>query len=203
MKFLFFNLIVALGLAGCRQNEPVKARDRALINFFSMQVNRQLWKPYKSPIDSCRGSTFGATQSELQYTSGRVVPFYTFYASRDPNGRDGANSENMLRMRVMNVTEPGIYLLEGTYREDFDSYIMFQIQQPAGGLKRYVNNLARRPFVVYVQEFIAPVKGTSSNGLKGSFAGVIYNEVNPSDSLVIEKGDFTFGIVNYPDNCGL
>ena len=192
-------LLLTFGLAGCKQSEPVKAR--IPINFFSMQVNGQPWKPYQNPTDSCMGSTFGATQSELQYASGKVVPFYTFSAYRDPSGQANAYSENLFVIRVMNVTEPGIYLLDGTYKEDFDSHIMFQMQRPTGGLKRYVNNPTRRPFVVYVQELL-PIKDSPTKGVRGSFAGVLYNESNQSDSLVIEKGNFTFALVNYPDNCG-
>ena len=179
-------------LLSCKQEAP---KAKVSINTFSMQVNGEKWTPFQDKNDPC-SSTYIGTYSTLS----EIIPFYTVYAYRDPQGRADADSENLLRMRVMNVTRPGTYLLNGTYKEDFDSYLMFQMQKP--NFRRYVNDPARSPFVVNVQEFI-PIKGSPTKGIKGSFSGILYNEKDPSDSLIIEKGTFVFNVVNSSRHCGL
>ena len=181
-------------LSGCKEEE---AKARVSINSFSMEVNGQLWMPFQSKDDPC-ASTYGGHSSDLG-----EIPIYTIYAYRDPAGIDDATSDNLLRIRIMNVTKPGAYPLDGTYKEDFESYFIFAVQQPAGNAKRYVNDPGRSPFVINVQELI-PIKYSPTKGIKGSFSGILYNEADPSDSLTIENGKFTFNIVNvnYDRHCG-
>jgi hypothetical protein len=182
-------------LVSCKQEAP---KAKASINTFSMRVNDQQWTPFQQKDDPC-SSTYSGSYATISMMSGEIIPFYTVRAYRDPQGKADADSENLLRMRVMNVTRPSTYLLDGTYKEDFDSYLMFQMQKP--NFRRYVNDPARSPFVVNVQEFI-PIKGSPTKGIKGSFSGILYNEKDPSDVLVIEKGTFVFGVVNFGDHCG-
>lgn len=187
-------IVVSL-LTSCKKEEPPKAK--VPVNNFSMQVNGQEWKPFQSEENPCYST----------YTSGYAhlgeIPLITFYAYRDLKGRADADSQNLLRMRVMNVTEPGIYLLDGTYKEDFDSYVIFQMQQADGEPRRYINMPKRYPFVVNVDE-IAPKKGYTIPGTKGTFAGVLYNEADPSDSLVIKRGKFAFDVLTagFQYHCG-
>ena len=195
---LTYTLLLALNwTVGCKQTEPVKAR--VPVNYFSMQVNGQLWTPYQDSTDPCN-STYSGNYSELQYASGVVIPFYLFLAYRDPGGQTGVDSDNYLRIQAMNVTKPGLYLLDGTYKENFDSYLTFNVKQVAGKSKRYVNNPNRRPFEINVEE-ITYRENASIPSIKGSFEGVAYNEIDVFDSLIIEKGKFNFKYMgNY--HCG-
>lgn len=192
--FIYSTFFVVSLLIGCKQEEP---KARVPINSFSMEVNGQLWTPFQSKDDPCT-STYGGHSADLG-----EIPIYTIYAYRDPAGIDDATSDNLLRIRIMNVTKPGAYPLDGTYKEDFESYFIFAVQQPAGNAKRYVNDPGRSPFVINVQELI-PIKYSSTKGIKGFFSGILYNEADPSDSLTIEKGEFTFNIVNVNNDvhCG-
>ncbi len=174
--------LLVLLLISCKHEEP---KARVPINFFSMQIDGQLWTPFQSKEDICV-STYHCSFAHYGNS-----PLYTIYAYRDPTGRADAYSENLLRLRVMNVTEPGTYPLDGSYKEDFDSYIIFQIQQPTGNPKRYVNDHFRSPFIIQVNEIFQP-EGSAIPGIKGSFSGTLYNEDDLLDSLVIENGDFTF-----------
>ncbi len=166
------------------------------LNSFSMQVNGEVWEPFQEEDNPCY-STFAGTFGHYG-----EMPMYTIYAYRDPAGIAEWLSENMLRMRVMNVTEPGTYLLDGTYKEDFDSYFMFQTREDLENHNRYVNDPGRSAFVVIVKEFI-PGRYSSTKGIKGSFSGILYNEVDLLDSLIIEKGEFTFAFVGagYDNHC--
>jgi hypothetical protein len=195
-KYLFYSTLIFFSfLTSCKREEPEKAR--VPVNSFSMLVNGEKWMPFQDKHDPCTST----------YTSGYghygEKPMYTFYAYRDPAGTTDAYSENLLRMRVMNVTQPGTYLLDGTYKEDFDSYIMFQIQRPQGNVSRYVNDPDKSPFTVTVDE-ITFLEWATIPGAKGSFSGIIYNEADPSDSLTIEKGKFAFDIMggDFKHHCG-
>jgi hypothetical protein len=126
---------------------------------------------------------------------------YTFYAYRDPKGIDDGYSENLLRIQIMNVTGPGTYFLDGSYKEDFDSYILFKAQLPGNDPKLYINDPLRSQFQVKIDQQI-PIKDSPSKGVIGSFWGTLYDEDNPADSLVIENGKFIFRVVNYHDHCG-
>lgn len=195
VKFTYSSLIIVSLLMGCKHEEP---KIRAAINSFSMQVNGQLWTPFQSKDDPCT-STYSGSYADLG-----DIPFYTIYAYRDPAGRADAYSDNLLRMQVMNVTEPGVYQLNGTYKEDFDSYFLFVVQQPAGNATFYVNDPSRSPFIVNVAE-IPTRKLATIPGIKGFFSGILYNEADPSDSLIIEKGKFAFDTMSASDkyHCGL
>jgi hypothetical protein len=186
-KHLLLNSVwVALFcLVSCKQEAP---KAKVAINTFSMRVNGQEWTPFQDKNDPC-SSTYSGSYATNLMRSGEIIPFYTIYAYRDPQGKADAYSENLLRMRVMNVTKPGTYLLDGTYKEDFDSYIIFQLPQG-----RYVNDPRRKPFIIRVDQ-ITTRKGATIPGIKGSFEGILYNENNPLDSLFIEKGAFAFDIM--------
>lgn len=190
----FYSLLLAVFvLLGCEEEER-KPRTVPL-NSFSMDVNGKDWKPYEEEGNPCY-STFSGT------VNGGSPPRYTFYAYRDPAGIAEWWSENMLRMQLREVPEPGPYLLDGTYKEDFDSYFMFQTREDLENHNRYVNDPERSDFAVTVQEFI-PGRYSSTKGIKGSFSGILYNEADPLDSLVIENGEFTFGFigVGYDGHC--
>ena len=194
-------LALSFGCAKRTEEPPPEPEAKKPVNSFSMRVDGQEWKPYQVPDEPCN-STFMAMTGEWRGVD--VVPFYEIYAYRDSNGRHDAYSENMLRLVVMNTTKPGTYVIDGTHKSHFDSYVVFSQQQTMGGYNLYVNNPARKPFVVDIDEFL-PINGSSTKGMKGTFSGVLYNEDNPADSLVISEGRFTFGIVNagYDRQCGL
>ncbi len=182
--------LLFLMLTGCKGDEP-KAKVRT--NTFSMSINGKQWLPYQDPDNPCYSTFIGSI-------AGPGV--YRISAYRDPSGAAEWWSENLLRMQVLNVTEPGIYFLEGTYKEDFDSYFMFQIRPTMDNYSRYVNDPTRGDFVVHVHEFL-PARLIPSKGLRGSFYGILYNEDNPLDSLIIENGEFTFDYIGagYERHC--
>jgi hypothetical protein len=184
-KYLFSGLFWAILvlLTGCKSKEREEPKPPVVMNSFSMRVNDQEWKPFQSKEDPCSSTYAGLASGSNEN------PFYVIFAHRDPTGRADAYSENLLRLQVMNVTKPGTYLLDGTYKENFDSYIIFVTQRPKHA--RYVNMPSRWPFVVNVTA-ITNWKKLVIPGIKGSFSGVLYNEADPSDSLVIEKGEFNF-----------
>ena len=189
-------------LWSCKQQEEQPEAKKPVASF-SMLVNGKEWKPYQNPKDPC-SSTFYAATGMLGWM-GEELPFYTVHAYCDLSGRGDAHSENLLRMQVMNTIAPGIYILDGSYKKDlFDSYIIFQTRKSTGDVKRYINDPKRKAFTVTIEAFL-PVKGLSYKGIKGTFEGVVYNEDTPSDSLIIDKGNFTFGIVNggFEQQCGV
>jgi hypothetical protein len=97
----------------------------------------------------------------------------------------------------MGLDKAGRYPVTGSYRGEFTSYAVFNLNSPGSAPKRYVNRAEGDSFVVTVREILEPVRGGVINGIRGSFAGTLYNEADPRDSVTIDQGDFTLKKVNW------
>ncbi|EMR01065.1 hypothetical protein ADICEAN_03813 [Cesiribacter andamanensis AMV16] len=166
------------------------------VNSLSMEINGQAWKPYER--DPCT-STFMCSWTGVSGPGDIDMDLYTISAFKDTKGRADYRSENQLRIQLTDVEAPGVYLTTGSYKSDFDSYAIF-IDRTAGDApesgKRYVNKTVENSFYVQVEE-ILPREGVSPNGIRGTFYGTLYNEEDPSDYILIQKGEFTFQILDF------
>lgn len=181
---ILYGLIVLLCVVtGCREQttEPKQA-----VNFFSMSVNGQTWKPSQSAQDPCFGTFW------MQYGSAGGTPRYLFLAYYDSLGRADFRSQDVLIMQVMGITKPGTYSLTGTWKSNFESYTIFRRQLPNGQSRRYVNDPARGSFTVTVSEWYIRPSSVIIPSLRGTFSGTLYAEENPSDSVVIRRGGMAF-----------
>ncbi|MEZ0483381.1 DUF5025 domain-containing protein [Fibrella aquatica] len=177
-------LALLSGIVGCHTDRDSPTAIPIPANSFSMQINGRDWKPYQNSTDPCY-STFKMQASALNH-----IPFYRFYAWRDSIGRADTRSQDALTIQIMNVTEPGAYPLNGTWKAHFESYVTLNMKQASGANKRYINSPDRTPFVVTVRELITDIPFVP--GLIGSFAGTLYAEDDSNDSLVINQAAFAF-----------
>ena len=189
-------------LVGCQpQKDSPKVKVR--MNWFSMQVNGQDWIPGVAPNDPCSGA-FGSSYTDVTCNDGRgTIPVYFFRAFRDPNkDYDYTTTESFANFEFAGAKEPGIYSLEGSRKQEFTSNFMFGLKQPSTGKrKRYINDPSRKPFIVNVKAIYRDHSKVIP-GIEGSFSGVLYNEENPSDSLIITKGEFMFKrVASTTGNC--
>ena len=121
----------------------------------------------------------------------------TFYASNAPREQRG----NFIEIRVMDVSKTGVYTLDGNRSDYFSSNAFFGLRlRPDEEPTVYANDPRRRPFVVSIEE-IKFEPYSAIPGMKGRFAGVLYNEQNPTDSIVITDGVFRFKKLG-ADHCG-
>ena len=177
---------VLLLLLSCKK-ENVKKEERIPLNSFSMDVNGQLWQPSIPGGDKCK-STFYCREGAFSGGIEGHRPFYEIYAFQDPQAIDDYRAKNHLRIQITDVTKTGLYELKNSYK-DYFNYILFITNE--GNQKLYINKKNQVSFVVNIDEFIT-TKSLGFTGIKGSFRGVLYNEDNPLDSLVIENGKFKF-----------
>ena len=192
--FAFCGLLIVGGIISSCQEDDARP-SRIPVNLFSMTVDGEIWVPFQSKEDTCSSTYLGS------YGFLGKSPMCTIYAYKDPEGIANHQSDSFLRTRIMNVVDTGTYFLDGSYENDFDSYFLFVTQQPDGVGKRYVNSPIRNRFQVHVKE-LDPIEGSTSRSFNGSFEGVLYNEKDSNDSLVISRGQFRFGSVNSTDHCG-
>lgn len=172
------------------------------MNWFAMQVNGQDWIPDVDPNDPCSGA-FGSSYTDVRYTDDRgTVPVYFFRAFRDPNkDYNYTSTESFANFEFSGGKEPGTYLVNGSYKNDFTSHFLFsQKMSGTDKRKRYINDPSRKPFVVQVEAIYRDYSKVIP-GIRGSFSGALYNEDNPKDSLVITKGKFDFKRVAASENC--
>jgi hypothetical protein len=190
---LFLSLWQAM--ASCRKQERPEPPHLPRHNTFSMILNGAAWQPSQIGPDTC-ARTYKAEWAEVTTTRGNM-PYYTISAYRDPQATATTNSENAFKLRFTEALGVGVYSVAGSYQRDFESYALFTSKGPGGVVRRYVNQQVNSAFRVEVTEFIPlPVPGVSARGVKGTFYGTLYNETNPSDSLIISRGAFTFRLLN-------
>ena len=184
-------IVVSLLLFGlsCRQSETITEQKAEVLNAFDMFVNNQAWQPSKLGEDDCM-QTFQAAWSTLGSS-----PFFTAWAYKDAKGVTTNQSQNAFQLQIIDVQRVGQYRITGSYKTDFAAYVLFRINKPDGTSIRYVND-DKGSFTVVVSDFL-PSTSPFRPGIKGSFSGTLYNETNPLDSLVIQKGSFSFRKLNW------
>jgi len=181
-------LILALG---CNKKDKLK-EDLKPLNSFSMYLNDQFWQPSLIDNDSCF-STFHCDYSEIG-----EMPFYTIIAYKDSQSRANTLSENMIRIQIMNVNSTGLFNISDPFG-DFNSYAMFVINE-SGNQKIYQNSATKISSEIIIEEML-PIDGSILTGIRGSFSGILYNNVNPNDSIVIDNCKFTFKKINWANFC--
>lgn len=182
LRLLLFPVLGLLIVSfGCRKSEHNKTSSKP-VSVFSMKVNGQLWEPSSSADDPCY-STYRCMWSAVD-----EIPYYTIDASR------GVESENIFRFQVMGVTHPGVYNIDGSYKEDFTSYAYF-ITNKNEAHKMYANNMTDPSTQVTIEEII-PQDHLSVPGIIGSFSGVLYNVDDKQDSIIIDDCRFVFRKTN-------
>ncbi len=193
-----------VGLPGCRPEEPARPQQKPQpINAFSMYLDGRYWEPSGIGADPCQRTFNGAWSAITR--NGQQQSYYTVVAYRDRASVTSWQSENALEFQIAGVEKAGQYPVTGSYREEFTSYAVFNVNSPGSAPKRYVNKSRGSHFVVTVSEILTPVQGGVVQGIEGSFAGTLYNEADPQDSLTISRGAFTLKKVNWYnfDQCAL
>ena len=184
-----------LAVASCRKKDQPEPPSLPRHNSFAMHLNGVAWQPSQIGADTC-ARTYKAHWAEVSSSRGRL-PYYTISAYRDPRAAATPKSENAFTLQFTEVLATGVYFLAGSYQRDFESYAVFMVNRPDGTFRRYINKDVNPNFRVEVTEFIPlPVPGVSAKGVKGTFHGTLYNETNPSDSLTISRGSFTFMLLD-------
>jgi hypothetical protein len=190
MKIRLLGLGILFFVVGCNLVD-VLDRDSKSSNSFSMSINGQLWQPSLIDNDaSC--PTF-----ECEYTLLNDNPFYTIIAYKDSQSRTDFESENIFRIQIMNVDKIGVYNTSDTYG-DFNSYAKFEINE-SGIQKIYENSTTKINSFVRIDEML-PI-ASSIDGIRGSFSGILYNNENLKDSIVIDNCTFTFKKLNCGNFC--
>ncbi len=183
-------------LPGCRNEEAAKPQPKPQpVNAFSMYLNGRYWEPSPVGNDPC-GRTFNGAWSAVGRKD-EQIPYYTVVAYRDPRSLTSAQSENALRIQIMDVQKPGRYPIADPYGENFTSHAVLGVNAPDGTYKRYVNKAGSDAFVVEISELLDPLTDMPVKGIKGTFSGTLYNAANPQDSVVITRGAFTLKKINW------
>jgi hypothetical protein len=191
LKFKLLGLGLLIFALGCNKENELK-QDSKPLNTFSMNLNDQSWEPSIINHDSCF-STFQCEWSAID-----EIPFYRIIAYRDSQSRTNEESENIFRVQIMNVNRTGEYYITDSIG-DFTSYAMF-IFNESGNQKIYENSDTKISSVVKIEEFI-PIEGSILEGIRGTFSGILYNRVNPNDSIIIDNCNFTFKKINWANFC--
>jgi hypothetical protein len=121
-------------------------------------------------------------------------PLYKISAYKDPNSTANLSSENIFEVQILNVSEVGTYIIDGTFEEHFGAYARFTTNE-AGVKKVYQNKENDDSFVVNIAKFY-PTEYSELIGISGSFEGTLYNLENPTETINIKNGEFDLRKIN-------
>ena len=164
----------------CETENPTEL-ETPPVNFFSMSVNRGEWIP-RQRSTTCEDVFYSLPGAFIGPEGYR--PFYDIVAFGQTNGHDAH-----FEVQVTNVVKTGVYLLDKTYRE-YHNYATLLVYE-GSQRKKYVSQIKRVPFTFTVDKFLAK-RSPVFQGIEGTFGGVLYNEENPLDSLLIDRGIYRF-----------
>ena len=182
-------LIFALG---CSEKIEIKQESK-ILNSFSMNINDQIWQPSVIGNDSCSV----ALRCEMSTIHGDKN-FYTITMYKDSKSRTDLESENIFYLQIMDVNGAGSYPISDPFG-DFKSYARF-VKNESGNKRIYDNSTTNVSSMVKIEELM-PTKGSALIGIKGSFSGILYNRVNPKDSIVIDNCIFSLKKLNWNNFC--
>jgi hypothetical protein len=183
------SFIFSVALSGCSKDEDGTKNP---INEFSMSLDGRTWKP--SVLGDCQ-SSFYAAVTYFTYKTGETSSSYLMKANRYSDETNTV-TESDFEVVVSDVIELGNYELDGSYKDLTSSYAVYK-KNTASGLKIYINS-SDSPFIVNIKNFL-PVKNSEMLGIQGTFEGTLQNEKDPSDKMIIQKGNFTFKKINWYD----
>jgi len=186
--YLLLSGLVLFILTSCQNSENDQIAIRRL-NSFQMEVNGELWMPSVIDNDTCT-QTFKCSYSQIDDR-----PFYTIMAYKDSHSEATIHSDNIFRLQIMNVREPGVYPISDT-DGDFKSYARFIVNSEVAK-KTYLNDTLNSSSVEIIG--IIPIDGSVTKGVHGKFSGVLFNTDNRNDSIVITDCNFYFERVNWND----
>ncbi|MEN8139301.1 MAG: DUF5025 domain-containing protein [Bacteroidota bacterium] len=189
LKIKLLGLGFVISVLGCDKKDEVK-QEPIRLNSFSMNLNDQLWEPSFIDNDTC----FSTFQCEYFKVDDNI--FYSIKAYKDSQSRTNYTSENIFRLQIKGVDSTGVYEVSEPF-ESFNSYAYFIINE-SGNQKVYENSVTKITSVVTIEEII-PIDFSELIGIRGSFSGILYNKVNPNDSIVIDNCKFTFKRTNWYD----
>jgi len=177
---------------GCSEKIDIKQESK-ILNSFSMNINKQIWQPSVIGDDSCSV----ALRCEMSTIHGDKN-YYTITMYKDSKLRTDFESENIFYLQIMDVISTGTYVISDPFG-DFKSYARF-VKNESGNQRIYDNSTIHASSKVQVEELI-PKSGSALIGIKGSFSGILYNRVNPKDSIVIDNCLFNLKKLNRNNFC--
>jgi hypothetical protein len=199
LAILFLNLLL---LASCDKKEEVEPNYPKRMNYFSMEVDGELWQPSFINGDTCK-QTFKGIQSGISKPKG-IIPFYNIDAFQNLNDTYNFTLKNFIRMQIMDVTQVGRYKIKNSYKIHYDSFVSFEKVKDENGndIKSiYTIDSTKNTFNFYVDEIINLNSLGANQGIIGHFEGILYNIKNPADSVIITNGQYKFTRLNWIDDC--
>jgi len=177
---------------GCSEKIETKQESK-ILNSFSMNINDQIWKPSVIGNDSCSV----ALRCAMTTIHGDKN-FYTITMYKDSKSRTDLESENIFYLQIMDVISTGTYVISDPFG-DFKTYARF-VKNESGNRRIYDNSTTKASSKVQIVELI-PKIGSALIGIRGSFSGILYNKVNPKDSIVIDNCLFNLKKLNRNNFC--
>jgi ferredoxin len=191
MKSLYpYCIALLLCVAACKKEAiPQKEEKQEFVQFFGAVIN-------DTNINILNTQSKDQSKLHGQWTgvgmaNGREIPMYTISVVL-PKDTPQDLFDPKLSVQIFDI-HPGLFLLNGanSYYEDFASHIVLLKRYGSnnGDFKAYVAHPSKKPFEVEITRYQYP-EGSIVPYVGGKLNGVLYNEKNLQDSIVIKSGKF-------------
>jgi hypothetical protein len=201
MKFSFLSMLsfLLLNLLFCCTKEEVNlqnTQDDGLpqatqtgAHTLGFYLNDQPWLPSQDCSRNCEALT--SYYSEAGFINGDRIPYYNIYAKQAAGTEN--EEEQRFEMQITRLTPEHTYSLHNQIfapLEELASYAIFIKTSPSGNKRLYISDSTKTPFLVNITKVDYLNNTTFIPIVSGTFEGVLYNQENSLDSLIISKGRF-------------
>ncbi len=176
-------LLLLLLLPGCRPDDPevaltLPAETREGKNTIGFLLNGKVWVNQGRDCSFSSGCRESLESSSYPHGGGRTFSLQALQASR----RDQKPAVlQYLSITLDTIKGPGVYLIDGT-RLNADLYFRDALRQESD---YYGVDSTKTPFTLHVTTI-----DTVANIIAGRFEGILYDDVNKQDSIIIREGRF-------------
>lgn len=191
MKSFYPYLFALLCFITACKKEPIPAKEekQEFIQYFGAVIN-DVNVNIRNTQDKDRTKLHGQWTG-VGMGNGQQIPMYTVDVNL-PKEAPQDLFEPKLRLQIFDIHH-GLFLLDGTnsYYESFASHIALFKRYGNGNneVKSYVAHPSKKPFAVEITRYEYP-EGSGVPYVGGKLNGVLYNEKNLQDSIVIKNGQF-------------
>jgi hypothetical protein len=182
----YFIALLCLTSACKKESIPQKEEKQEYVQFFGAVINN-------NNINVLNTQSKDRWKLHGQWTGvgmgdGRQIPMYTVDVTL-PKEATQDLYDPKLRLQLFDIHH-GLFLLDGTnaYSESFASHIAI-FKGSGNDFKAYVAHPSKKPFAVEITKYEYP-EGSGVPYVGGKLNGVLYNENNLQDSVVIKNGQF-------------
>ncbi|MCX2450124.1 DUF5025 domain-containing protein [Pedobacter sp. PLR] len=181
-------LMIGFSLSSCTKEQVQQEEKQAFTQYFKGTVGTQAINVRNTLRDDDRSQLQGSW-SGLDIAIGNQIEIYTVNVKL-PKELLNTTNEAKLRFQINNIQKKQYQInVDDPYETDFGTFIYLMKNPGLDNQVIYQTSSLKKPFNIEITKYEFP-NGDILPMVGGKLNGVLYNEKNLMDSVVIQNGDF-------------